>query len=100
MGRVARSLLAAPASSGRIEREFSSAGQLLSSTRSTMDAAWVEMILFLHGNKDLIPRDVPELTSDEARLKIPNRMQSNIPELESEIGDFPQVSDDVGVESL
>ena len=101
MARVARSLLAAPASSKRIERDFSSAGQLLSSTRSTTDAAWVEMILFLHGNKDLIPPDVPELTNQEAPVKIPNKMQSSIPELESEIVNFhPQVSDDAGVESI
>ena len=65
-----------------------------------MDAAWVVMILLLHGNKDLIPYGVPELTNHEALLKIPNRTQNNIPELESEIGDFPYVSDDVGVESL
>ena len=39
-----------------------------------MDSKYEEMILFLHGNLDLIPRDIPKLSAAAAQDKIPGRL--------------------------
>ena len=39
-----------------------------------MDSKYVEMILFLHGNLDLIPQDIPKLSAAAAQDKIPGRL--------------------------
>ena len=44
---------------------------MMTSSRSTMDSKYVEMILFLHGNLDLIPQDTPKLSAAAAQDKIP-----------------------------
>ncbi|CAM9984171.1 unnamed protein product, partial [Phaeothamnion confervicola] len=51
---VARTVLVVPASSGVLERDFSFAG-MLRKKRSSMRPEMVEMLLFLHGNRDKIP---------------------------------------------
>ena len=61
----------APASAAVLERDFSDAGRMMTSSRSTMDSKYVEMILFLHGNLDLIPQDTPKLSAAAAQDKIP-----------------------------
>ena len=63
LARVARVLFGAQASAAVLERDFSDAGRMMTSSRSTMDSKYVEMIPFLHGNLDLIPRDIPKLSA-------------------------------------
>lgn len=75
LARAARVLLGAPASTVVLERDLSAAGHLTTSAKSTADAAWVEMILFLHGNKDLIPHGIPELDTAATAAAIPSRMK-------------------------
>eukprot|EP00903_Cladosiphon_okamuranus_P014534 g13481.t1 len=53
------------------------------------DAKYVEMILFLHGNLDLIPDDIPELDDKESHL--PGRLDNPNPELEGLSGTFSPV---------
>lgn len=48
--RVSRVVYEAPASSAVVERDFSDAGRMMMSSRSSTDTAYVEMIIFLHGN--------------------------------------------------
>lgn len=67
MVRVACVLLGAPASSGVLERDFSATGRLMASARSTTDAARVEMMLLLTGNKSDTPLNVGELTAAEKK---------------------------------
>ncbi|CAM9719895.1 unnamed protein product, partial [Laminaria digitata] len=64
LGRAARVVFGAPASAAVLERDFSDAGRMMTSSRSTTDSKYVEMILFLHGNLDLIPGEIPKLGSD------------------------------------
>ena len=72
--RSARVSYAAPASAAVLERDFSDAGRMMTSSRSATDAMYVEMILFLHGNLDFIPEDIPELPINSAQSKIPGRL--------------------------
>ena len=82
MARVARVLLSLPASSTVVERDFSTAGRLLPGSGSGSgsgggrpDAAYyAEMVLFLNGNQDSIPAEVPALSIDQARDAIPVRL--------------------------
>ena len=62
----------ANASAAVPEHDFSDAGCIVTLSRSATDSKYVEMILFLHGNQDLIPQDIPKLTPDGARVKIPD----------------------------
>ena len=50
MARGARVLLSVPASSAVLERDFSTAGRLLTGACSRLDGAYTEMVLFLNGN--------------------------------------------------
>ncbi|CAM9217630.1 unnamed protein product, partial [Ectocarpus sp. 4 AP-2014] len=61
LARAARVVFAAPASVMVQERDLSSAGRMMTSSRSTGDAEFVDMVLFLHGNVDLLPEIIPEL---------------------------------------
>ncbi|CAM9755873.1 unnamed protein product, partial [Hapterophycus canaliculatus] len=61
LGRAARVVFGAPASAAVLERDFSDAGRMMTSSRSTTDNKFVDMILFLHGNVDLIPQEIPKL---------------------------------------
>ena len=56
-----------------------------------MDSKYVEMILFLHGNLDLIPQDIPKLAEAVARTKIPGRLANPVEELEQLDGAFASV---------
>eukprot|EP00904_Undaria_pinnatifida_P007070 jgi/Undpi1/3493/HiC_scaffold_16.g06865.m1 len=55
---------------------------------STTDSKYVEMILFLHGNLDLIPQDIPKLTEAGARSKIPGRLVDPVEGLKELDGAF------------
>ena len=61
MARVARVLLSVPASAAVLERDFSTAGRLITGSRSRLAGEYVEMTLFLNGNKEYIPVEVPSL---------------------------------------
>ena len=55
---------------------------------------YVEMVLFLHGNLDLIPEDIPELPAEgpnSVQTKIPGRLADPNPELEELSGAFSPV---------
>lgn len=93
MARVARAVLGAPASAAVLERDFSAAGRMMTSSKSSTDTAWVEMILFLHGNKDLIPDEVPVLTPEQALDVIPGRLRTPPPDLQHLSGPFHPVLD-------
>ncbi|CAM9804265.1 unnamed protein product [Laminaria digitata] len=102
LARAARVLFGAPASAAVLERDFSDAGRMMTSSRSTTDAKYVEMILFLHGNLDLIPEDIAELLPEGkngVQTKIPERLANPAPELEALAGPFGPLDltdDDVG----
>ncbi|CAN0026993.1 unnamed protein product, partial [Ectocarpus fasciculatus] len=85
LARVARVVFGAPASAAVLERDFSDAGRMMTSSRSSTDTKYVEMVLFLHGNLDLIPEDIPELPAEgpnSVQTKIPGRLADPNPELE------------------
>lgn len=75
MARAAAVLLASPASAAVLERDFSAAGRMMRANRSTTDAAWVDMILFLNGNRGFIPDKVPELSGAALQGAIPGRLK-------------------------
>ncbi|CAN0016946.1 unnamed protein product [Scytosiphon promiscuus] len=94
LGRAARVVFGAPASAAVLERDFSDAGRMMTSSRSTMDSKFVDMILFLHGNLDLIPQDIPKLAKDGrggAIEKIPWRLSNPIAGLDELDGTFELV---------
>ncbi|CAB1104439.1 unnamed protein product [Ectocarpus sp. CCAP 1310/34] len=91
LARVARVVFGAPASAAVLERDFSNAGRMMTSSRSTMDSKYVEMIMFLHGNLDLIPEDITKLTEAAARTKIPGRLANPVERLEQLDGVFAPV---------
>ena len=68
MARVARVLLSVLASAAVLERDFSTVGRLITGSRSRLAGEYVEMTLFLNGNKEYIhPRGgaLPVRKSDE-----------------------------------
>ena len=84
---VAEQVFGNQASAAQIERDFSGAGQLLSSRRSRLDGFYVEMLLFLHLNFSKIPVAVPALTTASISSFIPKRFTGADPELR-EANDF------------
>ena len=76
MARVARVLLSVPASSAVLERDFSTAGRLITGSRSSLSAAYAEMVLFLNGNQDHIPIEVPALSAEQALQAVPRRLSN------------------------
>ena len=88
LGRAARVVFGAPASSAVLERDFSDAGRMMTSSRSTMDSKYVEIILFLHGNLDFIPQDIPKVSAEAAQEKIPGRLVNPVDGLEQLDGAF------------
>ena len=67
MARVARVLLSVPASAAVLERDFSTAGRLITGSRSRLAGEYVEMTLFLNGNKEYIPVEVPSLSESQMK---------------------------------
>ena len=70
MARTARVLLSVPTSSAAHERFFSSAGRLITGSRSSMYAVYAEMVLFLHGSIELIPKNVAVLSDPQAEKAV------------------------------
>ncbi|CAN0335975.1 unnamed protein product, partial [Ectocarpus sp. 4 AP-2014] len=71
MARAARVLLSVPATSAVLERDFSTAGRLLTPSRSRLAGECVEMTLFLNGNQKDIPIEVPALSEEQAKKALP-----------------------------
>ncbi|CAN0424688.1 unnamed protein product, partial [Ascophyllum nodosum] len=74
MARVARGLLSVPASAAVLERDFSTAGRLITGSRSRLAGEYVEMTLFLNGNKEYIPVEVPSLSESQMKEAVPRRL--------------------------
>ncbi|CAN0477413.1 unnamed protein product, partial [Ascophyllum nodosum] len=71
MARVARVLLSVPASAAVLERDFSTTGRLITGSRSRLAGEYVEMTLFLNGNKEYIPVEVPSLSESQIKEAVP-----------------------------
>ncbi|CAM9991133.1 unnamed protein product [Phaeothamnion confervicola] len=101
MFEVACTLLAVPASSGSLERDFSDAGTLVSGKRSGLKPSTVEMLLFLHGNHQAIPSydHIPELKGDALAMAVPVRLRD--PKIFTQMAQLyaPQPSKPTGYES-
>ena len=69
-------LLSVPASSTVLERDFKTAGRLMTEARSRLHNAFAEMVLFLNGNKEIVPHEVPRLTTEQATEVMPRRLAS------------------------
>ena len=76
MVRVARVRLSVPASSAVLERYFSTAGRLIPGSRSSLSAAYAEMVMFLNGSIDHIPIEVPALSTEQALQVVPRRLSN------------------------
>ena len=74
MARVARVLLSVPASAAVLERDFSTAGRLITGSRSLLAGEYVEMTLFLNGNTGYIPVEVPSLSESQMKEAVPRRL--------------------------
>ena len=83
MARAARVLLSVPASLAVLERDFSTAGRLITASRSRLDSKYVQVVLFLNGSRDIIPDEIPELSETQARCGIPRRLSNPRREVES-----------------
>jgi hypothetical protein len=59
--RVARCLLAIPASSSEVERIFSRAGLMITKKRSRLRLATIQILMFCNVNKFLLPVGLPGL---------------------------------------
>lgn len=66
-------MFGAPSSAGVIERDFSVADMFQPRKRGSVDPANLEMTLFLRGQFENIPADVPELTEEQAEKAVPRR---------------------------
>ena len=78
MFRVFQSLLSVGAGAAALERDFSIAGNIVRPHRSMLDAALVEISLFLHVNESLIPRasKIKALGKSEVEAKaLPPRLR-------------------------
>lgn len=75
---VFRCLLGVAGSAAILERDFSVAGNLLTQRRTMLDAAYVEMILFLHLNSDFIPplSTIPALLPEQRIQAVPLHLRT------------------------
>lgn len=99
---VAQCVLGAPASAAVLERDFCIAGQMVSRHRASLDPAYVEMLLFLRGAIDHIPREISKLTDEQAAAAIPRRLRdaATVNEVRvlyscPEEDDYPEEEDDL-----
>ena len=91
LGKVFKILLSVPGAAAGLERDFSVAGSIVTSKRSSLDGAWVEMVLFLYLNRDLIPAFQLIAEIDEKKIDnyIPLRLRD-----QSEMAKFIQMDQD------
>ena len=101
MERVARVLLSVPASSLVLERDFSTAGRLITGSRSRLTGGYVQMTLFLNGNQEYIPVEVPTLPTQQAQEAFPHRLtnpRAEVVALPTGMEDvIPDVVDDANI---
>ena len=71
--RVAQQVYGNQSTAAQIERDFGSAGQLLSSRRSRLDGMYAEMMLFLHLNFKEIPQQIPAIKAASLHEYFPAR---------------------------
>ena len=71
MARVARVVLFVPASSAVLETDVSTTRGLITGSRSWLAGEYVEMTLFLSGNQEYIPVEVPVLSTQQAQEALP-----------------------------
>ena len=71
---AARVLLSVPASFAVLERNFSTAGRLITGSRIRLDAAYAGIVLFLNRNREYIPEEVPALSPEQALQAVPKRL--------------------------
>ena len=62
---------------------FSTARRLITGSRSSLSAAYAEMVLFLNGNQDYFPIEVPALSSEQALQEVPRRLSNPTAEVEA-----------------
>ena len=74
---LAQAVFGAPSSAGVMERDFSVADMFQPRKRGSLDPAYLEMVLYLRGQLHDIPRDIPQLTDEEARQAIPSRFTNS-----------------------
>ena len=55
-------------SSAVLDRDFSTAGRLIKGSRSSLSAACAEMVVFINGNIEHMPTEVPALSTEQATL--------------------------------
>ena len=83
MARVAQVLLSVPGSLGVLERDFSTAGRLITGPRSRLNGGHPEMVLFLNGNQEHMPTEVPALSTEQGLEAVPKRLSNPRKEAES-----------------
>lgn len=59
-----------------LERNFSTAGRLISGCRSRMDAAYNQIVLFLHGSLLSTPIEVPVLSEAQTLAAVPIQLSN------------------------
>ncbi|CAN0069465.1 unnamed protein product, partial [Hapterophycus canaliculatus] len=69
-------LLSVPAPSTVLERDFSTAGRLITGPRISLGGAYTEMVLFLNGNQEYIPVEVPALSAGQVLDAMPTRLSN------------------------
>ena len=84
-----------------LERDFSTAGRLVTAAYSRLDTANAETVLFLDGSKEIIPHVVPRLTNEQVTEAMP-RWLTETDTLSAGVGCEIVVPgfDDSGVEPL
>ena len=74
LSHAARPVFGHPATAAAIERDFSSAGHMLSPTRSRLDAVYAEILMYLNLNFDSIPYYIPEILPMQVFKHLPKRL--------------------------
>lgn len=71
---VVQAVLGVPPASAVLERDFCIADSVKTRKRSSVDPAFVEMIIFCRGNYDVIPNHIPPLSASAQKESIPDRL--------------------------
>ncbi|CAM9189703.1 unnamed protein product, partial [Sphacelaria rigidula] len=77
VARAARVLLSITASSAVLERDFRTAGRLITGCRNRLDAAYNEMVLFLHRSYADMPDEAPMLSDAQPLAAVPERLSNS-----------------------
>lgn len=95
ISEVARGVLGAPATAAVLDRDFGNAGNLISDGQcGSLDSAYVEMTMFLHGAYGFIPTNIPALNSEDFEDSIPLRLRD--PTLRRKVADLSGEPADAG----